>query len=147
MRSLARNCRPVWYANYEMNEEIIEDGQHTGRRRTYYTNVQMIWVNKSTTSGLTNNNISGKVRRHPYGEELDYNVTINPIPDTCDISEQSVLWVDTAPVINQDGSTDTPYDHVITRISYSLGWRALQAVKVDRSNDGLGPDEEETGDP
>lgn len=134
MRGAFRNRRPVWYANFVGTEDVVDSyGRNTGVPRTVYTNPKKIWVNKSTTSGLTNNNISGKVRRYVYGEERDYNVTINPIPDNCDISEQSVLWVDMEPVIEPDGSTKTPYDHVITRISYSLGWRALQAVKVDRA--------------
>ncbi|MBQ9708087.1 MAG: hypothetical protein IJV66_02750 [Firmicutes bacterium] len=135
MRGLYRNRRKIWYANYVEKEEILEDGKHTGLYRYAYTKPVAVYVNKSTTSGLTNNNISGKVRRYMYGEEKDYNVTINPIPATCDISESSVLWVDAEPVIEEDGSTLTPYDHVITRISYALNWRALQAVKVDRAGE------------
>lgn len=136
MRGLYRNRRAIWYANFIGNEEVIDsEGRHTGHYEAQYTNPIKLYVNKSTTSGLTNNNISGKVRRYVYGEEKDYNVTINPIPDSCDISESSVLWVDTVPVIENDGSTKTPYDHVITRISYSLGFRALQAVKVDRAEE------------
>lgn len=154
MRGLYRNRRVVYYANYLGNEEVIVDGVHTGTYRPRYTKPKRMIVNRSTTSGLTNNNISGKVKRKPYGEELDYNVTINPLPANCDIAESSVLWVDTMPVLNQDGTTDTPYDHVVTRISYALNWRAMQAVKVDRANEDIGlvdeepvvPDDPETPD-
>lgn len=135
MRGMFRNRRAIWYANYLGTEEIVERGMYTGRLRPVYTNPKKIYVNKSTTSGLTNNNISGKVRRNVYGEELDYNVTINPIPANWDVTEQSVLWIDTEPVIEEDGSTKTPYDHVITRISYALNWRALQALKVERKEE------------
>lgn len=136
MRGCFRNMRRVWYANFLGTEEIIEDGIHTGVYKPKYTNPILMWVNRSTTSGLTNNNISGKVRRYPYGEESDYNVTINPLPDDCTIGEQSVLWVDTEPCLEEDGSTKTPYDHIVTRISYALNWRAMQAVHVDRKDSG-----------
>ena len=152
MRGLYRNRRVVYYANYLGNQEVVVDGVHTGTYRPAYTNPIRMTVNRSTTSGLTNNNISGKVKRKPYGEELDYNVTINPLPANCTIAESSVLWVDTMPVIKADGSTDTPYDHVVTRISYALNWRAMQAVKVDRANEDIGlidvePTPEPTPDP
>ena len=147
MRGMFRNKRTIWYANYVGQTEDPETGlNHTGRYLYEYTKPKMLRVNKSTTSGLTNNNISGKVKRHPYGGELDYNVTINPLPPSCDISEGSVLWVDTEPVIKEDGYTDTPYDHVVTRISYSLGWRAMQAVKVDRASGPIDINEDPLGD-
>ena len=44
----------------------------------------------------------------------------------------SVFWVDTKPVLKEDGTTDTPYDHVIYRIAGSLNWRACQIARVQR---------------
>lgn len=144
MRGMYRNRRKIWYAKYLGKEEILnDDGDYTGNTRPLYGNPKKVFVNKSTTSGLTNNNISGKVVRHPYGNELDYNVTINPIPyGMSDIEEQDVLWIDTEPVINEDGSTDTPYDHIVTRISYALNWRAMQAVKVEVTPESSSIDDE-----
>ena len=132
MQGAFRNKRKIWYANLIEREEILRDGRHTGQYRSVYTNPIPLWINRSTTSGLTNNNIAGRVEREMYGQQLDYNVTLNPIPDSCDMNEQSVLWIDTPPVIKEDGSTDTPFDHIITRISYSNGWRACQGAKVNR---------------
>lgn len=144
MRGMYRNRRKIYYAKYVRTEmEVNEDGRYTGIPKNIYGNPKMVYVNKSTTSGLTNNNITGKVRRQPYGYELDYNVTINPIPyGMRDIEEQDVLWVDRMPVIKEDGSTDTPYDYIVSRISYALNWRAMQAVKVDVAPESSTLDEE-----
>ncbi|MBR4186323.1 MAG: hypothetical protein IKQ87_11170 [Clostridia bacterium] len=136
MQGLFRNRRRIWYANGEETVEVLTDtGEHTGHYRVVRGPVKEMWTNVSTTSGLTNNNISGKVQRSMYGQYPDYTLTINPLPDTCDMRESSVLWIDTKPVIDADGTTATPYDHVVVRIAAALNWRAAQAQKVDRTHD------------
>ena len=138
MRGMYRNRRKIWFANQIGTEPVLlPDGKPSGRTKPVFTNPIMVYANCSTTSGLTNNNITGKVKREPYGDYLDYNVTINPIPygmESC--TEESVLWIDHMPEIEPDGSTKTPYDHVITRKSYALNWEALQAVRVNRQTEG-----------
>ena len=150
MQGLMRNMRKIWYANWlGTQSEIIEDGMHTGRYMNDYGPVKELWTNVSTTSGLTNNNLSGKVQRDEFGQYRDYTLTINPLPDSCDMTEDSVLWVDTEPVIDEEtGKTDTPYDHVIVRIAEAINWRACQAQKVDRSNTSVldEPEPDDSGD-
>lgn len=136
MQGLMRNKKRVFYANWTgEQQEIIRDGMHTGHFENVYGPVKELWTNVSTTAGLTNNNLSGKVQRNEFGQYRDYTLTINPLPDTCDLTEESVLWVDTAPEIDEFGNTTTPYDHVIVRIAEAINWRALQAQKVDRANE------------
>lgn len=128
-----RNKRTVWYALYEGTTEIVgPDGNKTGERLPVYGKVQAMRVNISGTSGLTNNNLSGKVEYQPYGQQNMYVMTLNPLPSDCRIDEMSVFWVDTKPVLKEDGTTDTPYDHVIYRIAGSLNWRACQIARVQR---------------
>lgn len=128
-----RNKRTVWYALYEGTTEIVDpDGNKTGERLPVYGKVQAMRVNISGTSGLTNNNLSGKVEYQPYGQQNMYVMTLNPLPSDCRIDEMSVFWVDTKPVLKEDGTTDTPYDHVIYRIAGSLNWRACQIARVQR---------------
>ena len=43
--------------------------------------------------------------------------------------------MDTVPEIKPDGSTDTPFDHIVTRISSAINHRACQIAKVNRSNE------------
>lgn len=128
-----RNKRTVWYALYEGTTEIVDpDGNKTGERLPVYGKVRAMRVNISGTSGLTNNNLSGKVEYQPYGQQNMYVMTLNPLPSDCRIDEMSVFWVDTKPVLKEDGTTDTPYDHVIYRIARSLNWRACQIACVQR---------------
>lgn len=128
-----RNKRTVWYALYEGTTEIVDpDGNKTGERLPVYGEVRAMRVNISGTSGLTNNNLSGKVEYQPYGQQNMYVMTLNPLPSDCRIDEMSVFWVDTKPVLKEDGTTDTPYDHVIYRIAGSLNWRACQIARVQR---------------
>lgn len=128
-----RNKRTVWYALYEGTTEIADsDGNKTGERLPVYGKVRAMRVNISGTSGLTNNNLSGKVEYQPYGQQNMYVMTLNPLPSDCRIDEMSVFWVDTKPVLKEDGTTDTPYDHVIYRIAGSLNWRACQIARVQR---------------
>nr|DAH21933.1 MAG TPA: hypothetical protein [Caudoviricetes sp.] len=128
-----RNKRTVWYALYEGTTEIVDsDGNKTGERLPVYGKVRAMRVNISGTSGLTNNNLSGKVEYQPYGQQNMYVMTLNPLPPDCLIDEMSVFWVDTKPVLKEDGTTDTPYDHVIYRIAGSLNWRACQITRVQR---------------
>lgn len=128
-----RNKRTVWYALYEGTTEIVgPDGNKTGERLPVYGKVRAMRVNISGTSGLTNNNLSGKVEYQPYGQQNMYVMTLNPLPSDCRIDEMSVFWVDTKPVLKEDGTTDTPYDHVIYRIAGSLNWRACQIARVQR---------------
>ena len=136
MQGLFRNKRRCWYALYTgQDEEIVtEDGLLTGHYRPIYGNPVEVWVNASTTSGITNNNIAGRVERYDFGIVLDYQYTINPIPDNCPIDEMSVFWMDTVPEIKADGSTDTPFDHIVTRISSAVNHRACQIAKVVRSD-------------
>ena len=136
MQGMCRNKVRVWYANHEQTQEVLlDDGAHTGRFRVVRGPVRELWTNVSTPSGLTNNNISGKVQRELFGQYPDYTLTINPLPASCDMTETSVLWIDTVPQIDENGMTDTPYDHVVVRIAGALNWRAAQAQRVDRTHD------------
>ena len=134
MQGLCKNRRKIWYANHSEDVEVIRDEMRTGHYKTVYGPVQEMWTNVSTTSGLTNNNITGKVQREEFGQYNDYTLTINPLPPHCDMTETSVLWIDCTPEIDGDGMTDTPYDHVVVRIAEALNWRAAQAQKVERTH-------------
>lgn len=136
MQGLFRNKTKIYYANWtgETQERLTPEGFRTGQRSNVYGPVKALWVNLSTTSGLTNNNISGKVQRNFFGQYNDYTATINPLPKDCDMTETSVLWVDRTPEIEEDGTTKTPYDHVVVRIASALNWPAAQIQRVDRAN-------------
>ena len=130
-----RNKRTVWYALFTGTEKVLDaEGHWTGEWMPKYGKPQKMRVNVSGTSGLTNNNLSGHVEYYRYGQQNIYVKTINPLPQGCLIDEMSVFWLDQTPVPNDDGTTDTPYDHVVYRIAESLNWRACQVSRVERDN-------------
>ena len=53
------------------------------------------------------------------------------IPHRASIDEHSILWVDTLPHLNEDGSTDTPYDYIVRRVARSLNGVSIAIGKVD----------------
>jgi hypothetical protein len=47
------------------------------------------------------------------------------------IDEYSILWVDTPPLLNDDGSTDTPHNYVVRKVARSLNGASIAIGKVD----------------
>lgn len=125
MRGLNRNNKKFWYANYLRSEHgIDEDGEETVEMIAVYSNPVKKWANISTTTGITNNNIAGRVDTSQFGINLKYNAVINPMPLSFPMDEASVCWLDREPVIKADGSTDTPPDHYVSRVATSLNAKA-----------------------
>jgi hypothetical protein len=54
--------------------------------------------------------------------------------DAPPIDEYSVLWIDKLPQLNEDGTTDTPYDYIIQRVAKSLNSISIAVSKVTVSN-------------
>jgi hypothetical protein len=47
------------------------------------------------------------------------------------IDEYSILWIDKMPVMNRDGTTDTPHDYVVKKVARSLNSVSIAVAKVD----------------
>jgi len=50
--------------------------------------------------------------------------------DTLPLTETSVLWIDTLPVLNEDGSTATPNDYKVTKVAPDLNQHQYAIKKV-----------------
>ena len=64
-----------------------------------------------------------------FGIELNYDKVL--VAESVSFDENSLLWIDVAPVIELDGSTQTPPDYVVKRIAKSLNSVAVAVTKVD----------------
>jgi hypothetical protein len=53
----------------------------------------------------------------------------------CPIDENSVMWIDTEPLIDADGNTETPWDYVIVRVAESINSKAYAVKKVSVSKE------------
>lgn len=119
--------REFWYALYERDEEKKDAaGNYTGLYKPVYTPPRLMSANISAARGTSNEQI--------FGVDISYDKAIVTSDVDCPISETTILWLDNAPIINSDGSTDTPYDYIVTRVARSINSVSYAAKRVDVSN-------------
>ena len=124
MRGLVRNKSKFYYASYIGETEIIDEyGNSTGEYKILYSNLYEGSANISAAQGET------KIRQFGESESYDKVIVLDDI--NTPINEHSILWVDTLPLLNEDGSTTTPHDYVVTRKAKSLNTVLLAIRKVD----------------
>ena len=123
MRCMVRNKQKFYYASYiETNEIIDEYGNKTGE-------YEVLYGNPIETEG----NISGaqgEVQIKQFGESVKYDKVI--VLDNIDtpIDEYSILWVDTIPLLNDDGTTKTPHDYIVKKVAPTLNSVSIAISKV-----------------
>ena len=124
MRCMVRNKTNFYYASYIGETEIIDEhGRSTGEYGISYSNPIK-----------SNGNISaaqGEMQSRQFGESESYDKVIVLDDRNATIDEHSILWVDTLPHLNEDGSTDTPHDYVVKKIARSLNGVSIAISKVD----------------
>ncbi len=126
MRTLIKNEQVFYYALYEGEEEIIDEyGNETGTYEVVYSNPIEAKANISSAKGETAIEL--------FGESEDYDRAILYNKGKYPIDEHSVLWIDTMPEIKEDGSTDSPYDYKVDKVSTSLNNTVVAIHKVDIS--------------
>lgn len=120
MRTLERNKVSVWYALYEGTENLTENGYETGEKAVLYSKPKKIRANVSAARG--------EASTRQFGEDLQYDKVI--VMDACPFDEVSVLWIDTPPVLEKDGTTKTPHDYIVRGIAQSLNSFSVAVGKV-----------------
>lgn len=123
MRCLVRNKTKFYYASYVGETEIINDeGFDTGEYMTQYSNPIAVKGNISAAQG--------EMQSRQFGESESYDKVIVLNDRNAPINEHSVLWVDTLPHLNDDGTTDTPHDYIVKRVARSLNGVSIAIRKV-----------------
>lgn len=125
MRTLLRNLRTLYYCQYDHREDIIdEDGNITGDYRIIYQDPVPLKANISTARGTVQDEV--------FGQDISYDrVVICDDPD-CPINEDSVLFVDKLPEMDDTVSPPRPiYDYVVRRAARSLNSVAYAIERVD----------------
>ena len=125
MRTLKRNKRRMWYALYLDREEIKKNGKRTGTYKVIYSPPQPIEANVSAARGTADVEM--------FGTDLKYDKAFVTDDLDCPIDENSVMWIDSEPLIDANGYTDTPWDYVIVRVAESINSKAYAAQKVSVS--------------
>ena len=126
MRCLTRNKSKFYYASYIGETETIDENGHaTGEYEVSYSKPVKIFGNVSAAQG--------EMQSRQFGESESYDKVIVLNDINAPIDEHSILWVDTLPHLNEDGSTDTPNDYVVRRVARSLNGVSIAIGKVDVS--------------
>lgn len=126
MRCMVRNKSKFYYASYISEAEIIDEyGNKTGEYEVSYSNPIEALGNVSAAQG--------EVQNRQFGESESYDKVIVLGDRNAPIDEHSILWVDTLPHLNDDGSTETPHDYIVKRIARSLNGVSIAIGKVDVS--------------
>lgn len=124
MRCLTRNKTTFYYAPYRGEiENTDENGNRTGEYRILYGNPVRVSGNVSAAQG--------EMQNRQFGESESYDKVIVLDDRNTPIDEYSILWVDTLPHLNDDGSTDTPYDFIVRKVARSLNGASIAISKVD----------------
>ena len=123
MRCMVRIKTKFYYASYVDKSEIIDDyGNATGEYKISYSNPNEKYGNVSAAQG--------EMESRQFGESESYDKVIVLDDRNAPIDEHSILWVDTLPWLNEDGTTDTPHDYVIKKCARSLNGVSIAIRKV-----------------
>ena len=123
MRCMARNKTTIYYALYTGQTEIVDEyGNVTGQYSVTYGNPTKMLGNVSAAQG--------EMQTREFGESESYDKVIVLDNPHAPIDEYSILWVDTLPHLNEDGSTETPHDYVVKKVARSLNSVSIAISKV-----------------
>lgn len=123
MRCMARNKSKFYYASYIGKTEIIDEYNNaTGEYEISYSNPNEIYGNVSAAQG--------EMQHRQFGESESYDKVIVLDDRNAPIDEHSILWVDTLPTLNEDGTSATPYDYIVKRVARSINGVAIAIQKV-----------------
>lgn len=87
MRDLKRNQTLISYKNFVGKEEIVDDyGNATGSYKRLYSEVKTRYMSVSANKG--NAEVQG------FGTQLDYDRTLSTADMSCDINENSIVYID-----------------------------------------------------
>ena len=123
MRCLVRNKSKFYYSSYIDKTEITdENGNYTGEYELRYTNPIKCEGNVSAAQG--------EVQSRQFGESVSYDKVIVLDDKDTPIDEYARLWVDTLPLLAEDGTTSTPHDYEVTKVAPSLNGVSIAIRKV-----------------
>ena len=126
MRCMVRNKSKFYYASYLIDIELTDEyGNKTGEYGIEYSNPIETKGNVSSAQG--------EVQIRQFGESESYDKVI--VLDNIDtpIDEYSILWVDTLPLLNDDGTTNTPHDYIVKKVARGLNSVSIAIRKVNIS--------------
>lgn len=124
MRCMVRNQSKFYYASYIEKKELTDEyGNFGGEYEVIHGKPIQAFGNVSSARGET------QVRQ--FGESESYDKVIVLDNPNTPIDEYSILWVDTLPRLNADGTTDTPHDYIIKKVARAINSVSIAISKVN----------------
>ena len=124
MKALARNKVLIHYANYRDKKPIKDEyGNLTGEYEVSYENPIAVKANVSAARGESTT--------RQFGDDVNYDRVILIDDPKFPIKESSILWIDTPPEIQEDGSTKDPHDYIVKQVATSLNSVSIAVSKVN----------------
>lgn len=132
MRCMERNKVDFWYAPYEGHTHRVDEyGNELNETEVRYGNPVACKGNISAARGETLSRL--------FGESEGYDKVIVLDDPRTPITEYAVLWVDSTPVVNGDGSLTTdeneeilsPWDYIVKKVARSLNSVSIAITKVN----------------
>ena len=125
MRNLARNQTMIYYKRLIGKEDVLDDDSNiTGDYELIYGELQSLNISVSANKGTT--------EADAFGTDLDYDRTLSTADMSCDIDENTILWLDGADptaVLNPD-----PYNFYVVKCAKSINQIVFAVKAVDVSN-------------
>lgn len=124
MKCLWRNRVRIFYANYVGRDPIIDEcGNRTGEYTIRYSKPQETGGNVSSARG--------EIVTRQFGEDESYDRVIVMDDPKVPIEKSTILWIENMPVINSDGTTNTPHDYIVKQVAPSLNSVSIAVSKVN----------------
>lgn len=99
MRNLRKNQRGMWYSLYNKKIPILdENGDETGDYKICYSSPFFFEASLSAGKGIVQANV--------FGVDVDYTRTISTTDMDLPITETSLVWYETEPILLEDGTAD-----------------------------------------
>lgn len=131
MRCMERNKVNFYYALFTKRVPVVDEyGNDTGEFDVQHGNPVKSSANISAAKGET--------QTRQFGENVSYDKVIAMDNEAPPIDEYSILWIDTMPELNEDGSlavdsegnAKTPHDYIVKKVAKSLNSVSYAVSKV-----------------
>lgn len=134
MKTLIRNKSEFYYALFEDKiPKLDEYGNDTGEYEVRWQKPLKYLANISAAKGETST--------RQFGESENYDRVIVMSNDSPKIDEYTVIWIDTVPkldgdgslLLNEDGSVVTPHDYIVKKVARSINSVSIAISRVNVS--------------
>lgn len=127
MRTMAINEQPFSFCTYKGKEKATRDGNYTGEYNITYN--YPIVVSGCVSSTKNNTDVE------TFGVNLDYDKTILLDDPKLPIDEKTLVFIDKAPIWDEETHNVTNRDYIVVKVARSLNFLQLAVKKVDSDDD------------